>query len=193
MTTSKILLYIAILNSQLFFAQKNISEIIPKDYTILDSIACDMNTDGKKDYVFILSQLNEANDANLLRRLLIVHGAGANTYNMVIQNDSVVFCKGCGGVMGDPYVNIIVTKTIFKIIHYGGSAQRWARTTTFKYNTKLKDYYLKKDEMEYSVINEPKYPTPDNPDVTILEKHLYGKLKLRDFNYNYRLREPTLE
>jgi hypothetical protein len=56
-----------------------------------------------------------------------------------------VLCVDCGGVMGDPFMQVVIKNGYFSIEHYGGSGWRWTRTITFKYSPADSYWYLHKD------------------------------------------------
>ncbi len=49
-----------------------------------------------------------------------------------------MLCKGCGGVLGDPYVSMAIKDGFFSVEHYGGSNWRWTDIATFKFDKKKK-------------------------------------------------------
>ena len=77
-------------------------------YSILASAAGDLNQDGKMDLVVILRNRYERINTDTTRRLLLLAGNGQGKYRLMARNDSVVLCRGCGGVYGDPFAGIVV-------------------------------------------------------------------------------------
>jgi len=126
---------------------------ITKNYLILDTLSSDLNQDGLNDYLLILKNkdeetLSDVSEHPEKRPLLILIRNKANQLELKSQNDNVVFCVDCGGMMGDPYVTMVYKDGYFSIEHYGGSSWRWVHIITFKYDKKKNDWYLHKDVSE---------------------------------------------
>lgn len=50
--------------------------------------------------------------------------------------------------MGDPFTGLTIKKGYFTVEHYGGSAQRWTRYVTFKYDPASRTWLLHRDGHE---------------------------------------------
>ena len=124
---------------------KNLKQIIPQDFTILDSASGDLNRDGVRDLVLILKNNYEKFNTDTTRPLLLLQGNKYGLYKLIARNDSVVLCMGCGGVFGDPYQGISIKNGYFSIEHYGGSGWRWTRIITFKFVAKINQFVLHRD------------------------------------------------
>jgi hypothetical protein len=155
-----------------------LSSFIPAGYTILDSAAGDLNKDGRKDYVLILRVNEEEEHADTSRPLLLLMGTAKEQYQLFARNDSVVLCKSCGGVFGDPYAGITIKNNFFSIEHYGGSNWRWTRIITFRYDTKTKQFILHRDAGESFHTSDP-----DKQELTLYEKGDFGKLPFAKYSY----------
>jgi hypothetical protein len=118
-----------------------LKQLIPADFTILDSASGDINKDGVRDLVIILRNKYETFNTDTTRPLLLLEGNLKRRYKLLARNDSVVLCMGCGGVHGDPYQGITVKSGYFSIEHFGGSGWRWTRIITFKYDPKKRTVY----------------------------------------------------
>jgi len=114
---------------------KSIKDFIPKDYEIKDSISGDLNKDGLKDIVLVLSHLQE--DTFEMdeepKRLLLILFKSAVGFKLSGKSSEVVMCRHCGGMYGDPYSQLDITKGVLSIEHYGGSSWRWTETRKFRY------------------------------------------------------------
>lgn len=153
------------------------SSFIPTGYSILDSASGDLNKDRLKDYVLILKIDEEADHADTTRPLLLLMGTGKEEYRLFARNDSVVLCKSCGGVFGDPYAGITVKNNFFSVEHYGGSNWRWTRIITFRYDTKTGQFILHRDAGEsYHTSN------PDKVKLNLHEKQDFGKLSFANYS-----------
>lgn len=126
-----------------------LAQYIPKGYVLLDSASGDLNRDEYDDMILVLNKPDEKETSDVsehptLRPLLLLIGQPSNTYKVVARNDKAVYCVDCGGMMGDPFTQIVIKKGYFSIEHYGGSSWRWGLITTFKYSVTDKTWYLYK-------------------------------------------------
>ena len=157
---------------------------IPAGFTILDSASGDINKDGKKDFLVILKNNREETMADTTRPLLLLTGDGKGLYKLAERNDSIVLCKGCGGVLGDPYAGITIKNGFFSIEHYGGSSWRWPRIITFKYDIKLKQFVLHRDAGDSYHSSDP-----DKVTRNVYHKDDFGKLLLANYSYDRAWRD----
>jgi hypothetical protein len=114
------------------------------------AIACesgDLNADGKKDFVLVLSKTvpegstyDEAGDAERPTIVLVRDGSGK--LSVAARNNAVVLCKNCGGVFGDPFAGVAIRGTRFTVSNYGGSNDRWAYDYTFAYARRDRTWQL---------------------------------------------------
>jgi hypothetical protein len=125
----------------------HLQKYIPKGYTLLDVACGDLNLDNFKDIILVLKDTGEKDkiDTNELKRpLLILIGNADKSFTLAGRNDDVVYCHGCGGVLGDPYDGIEIHKGTFTVNHFGGSNDRWSNEITFRYSKTNKTWYLLK-------------------------------------------------
>jgi hypothetical protein len=127
-----------------------VASAVPKGYTTLYVVSGDLNLDQYADMIVVLNKEGEDTTSDVVdhpekRPLLIFTGGANNTYTLAARNDNAVYCVNCGGVMGDPFMQVVIKKGYFSVEHYGGSAWRWTRTITFKYLPADKYWYLHKD------------------------------------------------
>ncbi len=113
------------------------SKFIPEGYALLDTVSGDLNLDSYPDMILVLKKIGEdtASDATGYKRpLLLLSGNAGKSFTLAARNDNIVYCRQCGGVMGDPYYGIEIKKGMFTVNHFGGSTQRWSNEITFKYS-----------------------------------------------------------
>lgn len=127
-----------------------LAQFVPEGYAALDTTEGDLNYDQYTNMILVLKKNGEDTTSDVIahpekRPLLILIGQPDNTYKLAAQNDNAVYCIDCGGMMGDPFMDIVIKKGYFSIEHYGGSGWRWTRTTTFKYSPADNYWYLHKD------------------------------------------------
>lgn len=165
---------------------KQVLTHIPDGYQILDTCSGDLNLDQYVDYLVLLAQngedsLSKTSGDDIKRRLLILTGTGGS-YALAAQSDNAVYCSSCGGMMGDPYQKLVIKNGYFSIEHYGGSADRWTRTITFKYSTADSSWFLHKDGHEsFSAVDEKEKKT-----TKVYTVKDFGKVKFAEFDvYKY--------
>tara|TARA_B110000046_G_scaffold118107_1_gene124925 strand:+ start:665 stop:1585 length:921 start_codon:yes stop_codon:yes gene_type:complete len=158
-------------------------KIVPKNYSILDTVSGDLNRDEFLDYILVLKKNNEENTSNFmddkqeLRPLILLVGNSKNELTKVGQNDTTVLCYDCGGAMGDPYTGITIKNGYFSVEHYGGSSWRWTTIITYKYSKKEKNWFLhKKGGVSFHA------STPNNIEEKVKTKKDFGVVKFEDFN-----------
>lgn len=112
------------------------SAFIKSDEKLIQYEQSDLNSDGILDFVLVIEKTEPSNSEGE-RSLLIITGDKSGNLNLAKRNDKVVYCRSCGGMMGDPFNSIEVGKNTFTINHYGGSAWRW--TSSYKFNYSRRD------------------------------------------------------
>lgn len=159
--------------------QNAIQAWIPAGYSILDSSTVDLNLDHLKDCILVLKDSSiEAQFEEHIRPMLLLLGDAQGNFKLWMQNDSVVLCAACGGVMGDPYMGMDVSEGHISLEFYGGAVERWSRTVVFEYDAAQQDMLLKSDAgVTFSVMN------PDKEIPYISNEEDFGKMTFRRFNY----------
>lgn len=157
------------------------SEIIPKGYTILDSVTGNLNLDDFQDMILVLKKTNEENtdtmDDEESRPLYILLGDINGSYTIAAKNNKTVYCSNCGGIFGDPYEGITIKNGYFSVEHYGGSNWRWTKIITYKYVEKEKNWFLHKDgSTSFHTSN------PDEATTKIRTTKDFGKVEFTKFN-----------
>ena len=138
-----------------FASQAQVTEIptelkpyVLQGYEVMDVVKGDLNNDKQDDYILILKTIGEDTltfdnpDWEAPRPLLIIIRQPNGKLKSVASNTSVVLCKHCGGVMGDPYQGVTIKQGEFSINFYGGSSWRWSTDYSFKYDAIKKNWYL---------------------------------------------------
>ncbi|HXB40903.1 MAG TPA: hypothetical protein VNZ49_10205 [Bacteroidia bacterium] len=144
--------------SNFFFAQnKEWKRFVPPGYKMLDTLLGDLNLDDKKDMLLILKDAAEdtIKISEEQRPILILLGQTDGSYYQAGRSNQVVMCKSCGGVMGDPYQRMVISKGYFSVEHYGGSNERWTDIVTFKFDKKSKKWFLYKWGGDNFNVSEP--------------------------------------
>jgi len=137
----------------------NLSVFVPEKYTALDTTSGDLNLDQYPDMIMVQKN-GEDTTSDVIehpekRPLLILIGQVDSTYKLAAKSDNAVYCIDCGGMMGDPFTNVVIKKGYISIEHYGGSAWRGKRIITFKYSPADNYWYLHKDGNESFNAGDP--------------------------------------
>lgn len=126
---------------------------LPENFSVIDVDSGYLNDDNLKDYIIAIKQNDEQIDENgkaPKRRLSIFVGQESGKFVLAKSNDkNVVQSLDYGANRDDPFLSISVGKNNSFIIEHGvGSGnQHWTKFTHFKYNKKLKNWILTKDEL----------------------------------------------
>ena len=109
--------------------------------------SADLNGDGLQDYILVIERQNvtekdEHDFPKNQRPLLILLRGKDGKLSEATQNEQIVYCSDCGGVMGDPFMGVTVGKNTFTVNHYGGSAWRWELSYKFNYSKVDKTWQL---------------------------------------------------
>ena len=112
---------------------------VSKNYRAIFAGSEDLNGDGKNDYLLVIESTappKDMLDDSLPsdRTLLIITRQPDGSLKQAVSNDRLVFCRECGGVMGDPFAGVELKKNRFTVDHYGGSGWRWTANYTFAWS-----------------------------------------------------------
>lgn len=111
---------------------KTIESFIPKGWILLDSANGDYDKDNIKDIALVIVDSVLEKEGEVYRSVVVLKGTRYG-YSRTAAGDSVILCRGCGGIFGDPFDDIIFNGTVLTITHYGGSAWRWEYTDKFQF------------------------------------------------------------
>ncbi len=145
---------------------KPLDAFILDNHKILGQGKGDLNKDGIEDIIIVLARMDEVSeDYEVLhsdpRPLLILLGTDKDNYTLAVRNDKAVYKVDEGGVMGDPFSAIALKDGVFTIEHFGGSAERWSRYSTFRYSDKQKTWLWAKDGTVHSSAHDPDFHKED--------------------------------
>jgi len=125
---------------------RSLSDFIPKGCDTLATATGDLNKDGKNDLVLAIYDTAENTNMDAARMLVILFKTDEG-YTLKVKSDQLLLCKGCGGVFGDPFNGIEISKNVLTVSHYGGSAWRWSYIRKFRYQ---KDEFCLIGKTDYS-------------------------------------------
>jgi hypothetical protein len=153
-------------------------KLIPEGWVLLDTMSGDLNRDAYTDLLMVLKRPYEDTGYDELPRpLLIWTGSASSGLQLAARNDDVVLCEDCGGVWGDPYEGLAIRNGYFSVEHYGGSAWRWTRIITFRYNEKENTWLLHRDAGVTYHNSDPE----STEEESVTKADLYGKQKFADY------------
>lgn len=150
---NKILLAITLMVSVNIVAQnttipEELKPFIMPGYEAMDVVKGDLNKDKRDDYLLVLKTAGEDTfsfdntDWDAHRPILVIIRQANGTLKTIAVNNELIFCKNCGGVMGDPYQGLVIKPGEFTADFYGGSSWRWAESFTFRYDAVKKNWFL---------------------------------------------------
>jgi hypothetical protein len=159
-----------------------IRRALPTGYTVLDAARGDLNRDAVPDWLVVLHRPDEAKTSDVVshptkRPLLLFVGSVGGTYTLAARADNAVYCVDCGGIMGDPFMGLAIKKGYFTVEHYGGSAQRWTRYVTFRYEPASRTWLLHRDGSEHFHALDPEHGT-----TTATTAKNFGRVPLATFD-----------
>lgn len=156
---------------------------ISKDYHAIFVGSEDLNGDGRNDYLLVIessspptSAMEDGQPSD--RALLIITRQPDDTLKQAIRNDRLVYCRQCGGVMGDPFMGVTLKKNRFTVNHYGGSAWRWTADYTFAWSRIDKAWQLVAYDLSSFHASDPENVESEH---CVPPRH-FGKLDLASFN-----------
>ncbi|HEX8326662.1 MAG TPA: hypothetical protein VF629_03915 [Hymenobacter sp.] len=159
-----------------------IRRALPAGYAVLDAAQGDLNRDARPDWLVVLNKPNEAKTSDVgdhptKRPLLLFVGGAGGTYALAVRTDNAVYCVDCGGMMGDPFMGLAIKQGYFTVEHYGGSAERWTRYVTFRYDPTARTWLLHRDGRErFHVLN------PEQGTTTATTAKEFGRVPLATFD-----------
>lgn len=186
MITKSLSIIIILLSSLQIFSQSDlpaeIMSFVPKGYSVVKYVKGNLNLDNKEDVILVLGKNGEDSLSNsetpLKRQTLILLGKDKNYFTLHTQNENAVYYYNYDLNFREALTDISIDGGIFSIAHYGGFAARWARTSTFKYDSKKKNWYLSKDEFSSFKADAPEGSEKE----TVLTSKQFGKITFSNFN-----------
>jgi hypothetical protein len=137
---------------------EELEPFVPESHQALDFAIGDLDGDGRDDAVLILQgpeEVQKKDDMEARRPLLLLVRQPDGRLRQERRTDRLVYCRTCGGMMGDPYVSMVVGEGRFTVSHYGGSASRWGMDYTFAYDPAAKEWFLDREESTTFQAHDP--------------------------------------
>ena len=122
----------------LFTGAPALSQVIsfPKDYSIIDSVAGDLDKDGVDELVVAYNTRkgNEGSSESIPRQLVIYKKRNSQ-WTEWEKSDQVLYGSREGGMMGDPFGEINIEKGILRISQKGGTSWKWVHTVMYRWDS----------------------------------------------------------
>lgn len=159
-----------------------IRRALPAGYQVLEAAQGDLNRDALPDWLVVLHRPDEKQTSDVIdhptkRPLLLFVADAGGTYKLAARSDNAVYCVDCGGMMGDPFVGLTIKRGYFTVEHYGGSAQRWTRFVTFRYDAATRTWLLHRDGSERFHALDPEHGSS-----TATTAKNFGRVLFTQFN-----------
>ena len=127
-----------------------IKKFVPENSKVLSLTLGHLNEDNFEDALLILGSKEEDSTSfndELKRTILILISDSSGNLVVKESNNSLVYCKACGGIFGDPLEGVDILKDkSFVVRHYGGSSWRWTFNITFQFSKAENTWILEKEE-----------------------------------------------
>lgn len=102
--------------------------LVPSGWSVLAKAEGDLNRDGKADGVLVLKSADEDREdqSEEIPRLLVLALRTEKGFAVSAVSEKAIFCKTCGGTLGDPFQEVKVERGTVVIDLMGGSRERWS-------------------------------------------------------------------
>lgn len=153
-------------------------DFTPEGYVLYKTYKGDLNGDDYEDVVAVFNAVDSDDDMRNRAVMLLTTDADGQL-TMAALNKGGALCSECGGVMGDPFVAVVIKNRYFTIEHFGGSRQKWTDDPTFKYNEEDGKWYLHQHSKAVHDGLDPE----NGSSSTILTTKDFGKVSFEEFRY----------
>ena len=131
MLTITLLFFLALIGIQTMSGQ---NLLIPKNYSIVDTVKGDLNKDGIDELVIAYNTQKEKEDTfESVPRELIIYKKESNNWVVWKKSKSALYGSQDGGMMGDPFEEIKIKNGILLVSQNGGSSWKWGHTDKYCY------------------------------------------------------------
>jgi len=124
----KILFTLSLIISTFCFAQK---ELQPAGSEIIETVEGDLDGDKVPERVVIYNTIDEG-ELGKIREIQILKKSGGSWMILSKSRDAILESAG-GGMMGDPYQSMAISKGILSITQAGGSSWKWGYTDKYRF------------------------------------------------------------
>ncbi len=166
---------------------EELKPFIMPGYEVMDVVKGDLNKDKLDDYLLVLKTAGEDTfsfdntDWDARRPMLVIIRQTNGTLKTAAVNNELIFCKNCGGVMGDPYQGLTIKSGEFTADLYGGSSWRWAESFTFRYDAVKKNWFLQKHKSTSFQSGDPERTMNES----VISRSETGDISIEKFTPHY--------
>ena len=153
-------------------------DFTPEGYVLFKTFKGDLNRDEYEDVVAVFDAV-DSNDEMINRAVMLLTANANGKLTMAALNKDGAYCAECGGMMGDPLVQVVIKNGYFTIEHFGGSRTKWTNDPTFKYNEEDGKWYLHQHSEQVHDGLDPE----NGSSTTIRTTEDFGVVAFEDFSY----------
>jgi hypothetical protein len=113
---------------------------VPPNYTIVDTVSGDLDSDGKRELVVAYNTKEEGDLDENVPRELIIYKMLNSKWTIWKKSQHALYNSRDGGMMGDPFGEMEIKNRILLISHNGGSSWKWGHTDKYRYQNG--EFYL---------------------------------------------------
>ena len=113
---------------------------VPKNYSIVDSISGDLDGDSISELVVIYNTISDAEEQSVPRELIIYKLKNNKKWRQWKCSKQALYGSKDGGMMGDPFGELLIENDNLLISHFGGTSWKWGFTD--KYGLIDDEFYL---------------------------------------------------
>jgi hypothetical protein len=155
--------------SQTTALPRDIARLLPAGYAVMTFRPSDFNSDGKVDYVVVVSNKNEdkllaQGDPAPKRSLLVFMQGNNGKFSLDERNDDVVFAADEGGQC-DPFIDgeegLAVKGAFFTVQNAVACGDHWTDFITFRYSSEHRHFIFHTRILESMRFNNSNAPGAD--------------------------------
>jgi hypothetical protein len=173
-----------------------IARFVPAGFRVLDFTTADLDRDGRPDAVLILRRPDEdePGKGEMTRPLVLLIRQADGRLAEAKRTERLVYCRACGGMLGDPYQSLTAGRGRFTVALAGGTASsHWAVEYTFAYDAAAKDWLLEEEKNAGDERNDQPTENDDEGEersswTTVLNRRQAGDIPLERFDYDASLK-----
>lgn len=121
---------IAMFLLQFAFAQH---ELVPKQYRSIKKISGDLDKDSIEEKVVVYNVAEKEDEVEGVDRELVIYKKTNNKWMIWQRSASAIGNSKDGGMMGDPFEDIIIKNGLLLVSQAGGSSWKWGYTDKYRY------------------------------------------------------------
>lgn len=113
---------------------------LPDDWVVLAEQYGDLNKDSLNDAAIVIEEMNGSDDLGKKRRLFVYFNMKNGDWIMISSSDKIIGKSEEGGLLGDPFDGITISKGILSVSSFAGSADKSNKTCRFRYQNN--DFFM---------------------------------------------------